>query len=185
MKILSTNIFVGPSIFARFPVIRHILDLGILDEWPTGRLGSTFVEPLLEAMPGLHEHGCSYRTAGGFVRRLKEDEGTWLGHVMEHVAIELQNVAGSEVTFGRTRSTGGCSARQPATPSLSSTTAKPSAPPRQAATAAGAAPCRPWPTAATVSPPPSPMPPAIPASLRPPFLSRSIPRHRQKPAMST
>ncbi len=106
MKILSTNIFVGPSIFARFPVIRHILDLGILDEWPTGRLGSTFVEPLLEAMPGLHEHGCSYRTAGGFVRRLKEDEGTWLGHVMEHVAIELQNVAGSEVTFGRTRSTG-------------------------------------------------------------------------------
>jgi cyanophycin synthetase len=106
MKILSTNIFVGPSIYARFPVIRHVLDLGVLDEWPTVRLGSAFLDPLLEALPGLHEHGCSYRTPGGFIRRMKEDEGTWLGHVMEHVAIELQNVAGSEVTFGRTRSTG-------------------------------------------------------------------------------
>ena len=55
-------------------------------------------------LPGLHEHGCSYREPGGFVRRLQEDEGTWLGHVMEHIAIELQNVAGSPVTYGRTRS---------------------------------------------------------------------------------
>ena len=104
MKIESTNVFVGPSMFARFPVIRHVLDLGVLEEWPTGRLGEDFVGPLLELLPGLHEHGCSYREAGGFVRRLREDEGTWLGHVMEHVAIELQNVAGSDVTYGRTRS---------------------------------------------------------------------------------
>jgi cyanophycin synthetase len=104
MKIESTNVFVGPSMFAHFPVIRHVLNLGVLEEWPTGKLGEKFVEPLLEFLPGLHEHGCSYREAGGFVRRLREDEGTWLGHVMEHVAIELQNVAGSEVTFGRTRS---------------------------------------------------------------------------------
>jgi cyanophycin synthetase len=62
---------------------------------------------LLEKLPGLLEHGCSYREAGGFVRRLREDEGTWLGHVMEHVAIELQNVAGSPVTFGRTRALDG------------------------------------------------------------------------------
>ena len=107
MKIESTNVFVGPSMYARFPVIRHVLDLGVLEEWPTGRLGEAFIEPLLEFLPGLHEHGCSYREPGGFVRRLREDEGTWLGHVMEHVALELQNVAGSDVTYGRTRSIDG------------------------------------------------------------------------------
>lgn len=104
MRIVSSNVYVGPNIYAHFPVIRHVLDLGELEEWPTGRLGPAFVDPLLEALPGLDEHGCSYRVPGGFVRRLREDEGTWLGHVMEHVAIELQNVAGIEVTFGRTRS---------------------------------------------------------------------------------
>ena len=55
-------------------------------------------------MPGLAEHGCSYRTPGGLIRRMKEGEGTWLGHVLEHVAIELQNLAGEDVTFGKTRS---------------------------------------------------------------------------------
>ncbi|MBT6210855.1 MAG: cyanophycin synthetase [Woeseia sp.] len=107
MKILSTNVYVGPNVYAHFPVIRHVLDLGVLEEWPTGRLGDAFIAPLLEFLPGLHEHGCSYKETGGFVRRLREDEGTWLGHVMEHIAIELQNVAGSPVTFGRTRSIDG------------------------------------------------------------------------------
>ena len=105
MKILSTNVFVGPSLYARFPVIRHVLDLGILEEWPTAKIGEAFIDSLLEHLPGLHEHGCSYGVPGGFVRRLREDEGTWMGHVLEHVAIELQNEAGSEVSFGRTRST--------------------------------------------------------------------------------
>jgi len=107
MKIVSTNVYVGPNVFAHFRVIRHVLDLGELEQWPTGRLGDAFIEPLLAVLPGLHEHGCSYGEPGGFVRRLREDEGTWLGHVMEHVAIELQNVAGSPVTFGRTRSMDG------------------------------------------------------------------------------
>ena len=107
MKVLSTNVYVGPNIYAHFPVIRHIIDLGELEEWPTGRLGADFQNRLLEYLPGLHDHGCSYGEPGGFVRRLKEDEGTWLGHVMEHVAIELQNVAGSPVTYGRTRSIDG------------------------------------------------------------------------------
>jgi cyanophycin synthetase len=104
MRIVSTNVYVGPNIWAHFRVIRHVLDLGELEHWPTGRLGDAFIEPLLELLPGLHEHGCSYKESGGFVRRLRDDEGTWMGHVMEHVAIELQNVAGSPVTFGRTRS---------------------------------------------------------------------------------
>ncbi|MGB5336012.1 MAG: cyanophycin synthetase [Woeseiaceae bacterium] len=107
MKIESTNVFVGPNMFARFPVIRHVLELGILEEWPTVRLGKDYVDALLTHLPGLHDHGCSYREPGGFVRRMAEDEGTWLGHVMEHVALELQNVAGSDVTFGRTRSIDG------------------------------------------------------------------------------
>lgn len=104
MKIVSTNVYVGPNVYAHFPVIRHVLDLGALEHWPSTRLGEAFIQPLLDCLPGLHEHGCSFREPGGFIRRLREDEGTWLGHVMEHVAIELQNVAGSPVTFGRTRS---------------------------------------------------------------------------------
>lgn len=107
MKIVSTNVYVGPNMYAHFPVVRHVLDLGELEDWPTGKLGDDFVVPLLACLPGLHEHGCSYQEAGGFVRRLREDEGTWLGHVMEHVVIELQNIAGSPVTFGRTRSVDG------------------------------------------------------------------------------
>jgi cyanophycin synthetase len=107
MKIVSTNVYVGPNVFAHFRVIRHILDLGELEHWPTLRLGEEFIGALLETLPGLHEHGCSYKEPGGFVRRLREDEGTWMGHVMEHVAIELQNVAGSPVTYGRTRSIDG------------------------------------------------------------------------------
>ena len=111
MKIVSTDVYVGPNIYAHFPVIRHVLDLGELEDWPTGRLGSDFIDPMLELLPGLNDHGCSYREPGGFVRRLTDDEGTWLGHVMEHVAIELQNVAGSAVTFGRTRSIDGQAGR--------------------------------------------------------------------------
>ncbi len=107
MKIESSNIYVGPNLFARFPVIRHVLDLEELEHWPTVRLGDSYVDALLTHLPGLHEHGCSYREPGGFVRRMREDEGTWLGHVMEHVALELQNVAGSDVTYGRTRSIDG------------------------------------------------------------------------------
>ncbi|MGH8079157.1 MAG: cyanophycin synthetase, partial [Lysobacter sp.] len=104
MRILDRSVYVGPSLYAHFPVIRLELDLQALEDWPTARLGSAFVDGLIEALPGLAEHGCSYREPGGFVRRMREDQGTWLGHVLEHVAIELQNVAGENVTFGKTRS---------------------------------------------------------------------------------
>ncbi|MFO1071768.1 MAG: cyanophycin synthetase [Geminicoccaceae bacterium] len=110
MRILASQVYLGPNVYALFPVIRLELDLGALEEWPTARLGAGFIDGLLEALPGLREHGCTYREPGGFVRRLHEGEGTWLGHVLEHVAIELQNVAGTPVTFGKTRGTGepGC-----------------------------------------------------------------------------
>src|SRR5262249_31092575 len=106
MRILDRSVYVGPSLYARFPVIRLELDLGELEAWPTGRLGPEFVDALAAALPGLAEHGCSSREPGGFFRRMREGEGTWLGHVLEHVAIELQNIAGEEVTFGKTRSAG-------------------------------------------------------------------------------
>lgn len=106
MKIVSTNVFVGPNVWASFPVIRHVIDLGILEEWPSAKIGQDYVDALVEALPGLQEHGCSYREPGGFIRRLREDDGTWLGHVMEHCALEIQGVAGTDVSFGRTRSTG-------------------------------------------------------------------------------
>jgi cyanophycin synthetase len=106
MKVVERSIYLGPSLYALFPVIRLTLDLGPLEEWPSAKLGPRFTDGLLAALPGLHEHGCSYGEPGGFVRRLTEEEGTWLGHVLEHVAIELQNVAGGHVSFGKTRSTG-------------------------------------------------------------------------------
>ena len=110
MKILSSNVYVGPNVYANFPVIRHEIDLGELEHWPSVKLGEEFIAGLIAALPSLQTHGCSYSEPGGLIRRLREDEGTWVGHIWEHVAIELQNLAGSAVTFGKTRGTGeeGC-----------------------------------------------------------------------------
>ncbi len=106
MRIIDRAVYVGPSLYAHFPVIRLEIDLGPLEDWPSAKLGPAFIDRLIEALPGLHEHGCSYGEPGGFIRRLREDEGTWMGHILEHVAIEMQNVAGEPVTFGKTRGAG-------------------------------------------------------------------------------
>lgn len=81
-------------------MIRIRVDLGVLDRYPSDRLPG-FAAALQSLLPGLADHGCSYGEAGGFLRRLAE--GTWLGHVIEHVAIELQTRAGAAVTRGKTR----------------------------------------------------------------------------------
>jgi cyanophycin synthetase len=106
MRILDKAVYVGPSLYAHFPVIRLDVDLGELENWPSVKLGRGFTDGLVAALPGLHTHTCSYGKPGGFIRRLTEDDGTWMGHILEHVAIELQNVAGEAVTFGKTRSHG-------------------------------------------------------------------------------
>ena len=93
--------------------MRLELDLGALEAWPSGEARPGFIDALLAALPGLAEHACSYGEPGGFVRRLREDDGTWLGHVLEHVAIELQHLAGANVTFGKTRSVGDDAGRVP------------------------------------------------------------------------
>jgi len=85
-------------------MIRLQVDLGLLEEWPTNKIPG-FTEKLCETLPGLWQHTCSTGKVGGFVSRL--EEGTWLGHVIEHVAIELQWMAGIEVTRGKTRSVNG------------------------------------------------------------------------------
>ncbi len=102
MKILETRVYRGPNLYALWPVIRLRIDLEELEDFPTAKLPG-FTDKLLEMIPSLWEHGCSYGEDGGFVRRLREDGGTWMGHVLEHIAIELQVLAGTPVTFGKTR----------------------------------------------------------------------------------
>ena len=104
MRVVETSTYRGPHLYSHRPMIRVQLDLGALEAWPTHRLHG-FTDRLLVALPGLERHGCCFRTPGGFVRRLRE--GTWLGHVIEHVALELQCLAGSEVSRGKTRSVKG------------------------------------------------------------------------------
>lgn len=84
------------------PVIRVTTDIGELENRPTNKIAG-FYEGLTELIPSLYEHACSVGKTGGFLQRMRE--GTWLGHVLEHVALELQNLAGAEVTRGKTRST--------------------------------------------------------------------------------
>lgn len=105
MQVLEKRVYSGPNHYAHFPVIRLTLQLGVLEQWPSAKIPG-FADKLLEALPSLEEHGCSYGTHGGFLRRLREDDGTWLGHVLEHIAIEVQNLSGADVTFGKTRGTG-------------------------------------------------------------------------------
>ncbi len=107
MRILDRSVYVGPSLYAHFP--GHPPRARPRRRSRPGRPAGSAPPsstPSPRRCPGLAEHGCSYGEPGGFIRRMREDEGTWLGHVLEHVAIELQNVAGENVTFGKTRGAG-------------------------------------------------------------------------------
>jgi cyanophycin synthetase len=90
----------GPNIWASFPVLEAWLDLGDLDDYASDELPG-FNDRLMGWLPTLVEHRCSVGTRGGFFERLRR--GTYQGHVLEHVALELQSLAGTEVSFGRTR----------------------------------------------------------------------------------
>src|SRR3954464_9926793 len=104
VRVLERAVYRGPHYFSATPMIRMRLDLGALEDWPSDRLPG-FADALLASLPGLAEHHCSRGHRGGFVERLRE--GTWLGHVTEHVALELQSRAGAPVTRGKTRSVRG------------------------------------------------------------------------------
>ncbi|WP_343699153.1 cyanophycin synthetase [Caulobacter sp.] len=104
MRVLEAATYRGPHLYSSRPMVRIQLDLGQLEFWPTHRLPG-FTDRLLLALPGLQNHGCSYKAPGGLVLRMRE--GTWLGHVIEHVALELQKLAGVQVGRGKTRSVKG------------------------------------------------------------------------------
>jgi cyanophycin synthetase len=103
LTILETQVFRGPNYWSYEPCVRLLVDLGSLEHWPSNTLEG-FNEALLEVLPGLRDHSCSLGRPGGFVERL--EDGTWLGHVAEHVAIALQRETGAHVYRGKTRSTG-------------------------------------------------------------------------------
>ncbi|WP_051695103.1 cyanophycin synthetase [Caulobacter sp. UNC358MFTsu5.1] len=104
MRILEAATYRGPHLYAARPMVRIQLDLGALEAWPTNRLPG-FTDHLMAALPSLEAHGCSYKSHGGLLLRMRE--GTWLGHVIEHVALELQKRVGVEVGRGKTRSVKG------------------------------------------------------------------------------
>ena len=98
-KILS---LVGPNVWANYPVLEAWVDLGHFDTQPSNTLPG-FVDRLTAWLPSMIEHRCSEGQRGGFFMRLRD--GTWLGHVLEHVTLELQSLAHLPVGYGRTRET--------------------------------------------------------------------------------
>ena len=101
LRILETQVLRGPNYWSYEPAIRLLVDLGSLEDWPTNTLKG-FNTALLEMLPGLRDHSCSLGRPGGFVERL--EDGTWAGHVAEHVALELQRESGAHIFRGKTRS---------------------------------------------------------------------------------
>jgi len=105
MTILETKILKGPNFWSnyRHNLIVLKLAIGKYEQFPTNKL-SGFSERMEAMIPSLFAHRCSQSYEGGFFERVKE--GTWLGHVIEHIALEIQCLAGMEAGFGRTRSAG-------------------------------------------------------------------------------
>ncbi|HET9665586.1 MAG TPA: cyanophycin synthetase, partial [Desertimonas sp.] len=103
LRILETRVLRGPNYWAREPVIRMLVDLGNLEEFPSNRIPG-FSDALEALLPTLEDHACSLGRRGGFITRLQE--GTWAGHIAEHIALEFQNLAGTDVRHGKTRSAG-------------------------------------------------------------------------------
>lgn len=103
IKILRVTHLRGPNIWTYRPVIETWLDIGELEECPSNTLPG-FNERLTAWLPGLIEHRCGVGERGGFLERLRD--GTWAGHILEHIVLELQNLAGMKTGFGKTRSTG-------------------------------------------------------------------------------
>ncbi|HEX3028964.1 MAG TPA: cyanophycin synthetase, partial [Clostridia bacterium] len=100
MHICSIKSFPGKNIHSHKTLIKMLLDIGEYYKNPTKDIEG-FNERLLELFPGLCSHHCSLGYEGGFKDRLAE--GTYIGHVIEHLALELQNIVGYQVFYGKTR----------------------------------------------------------------------------------
>eukprot|EP01036_Dinobryon_divergens_P045360 gene45360-60593_t len=102
IRLLRITYLRGPNIWTYRPALEVWLDLGELEDYPSNLLPG-FTDRLLAMLPNLIEHHCGVGERGGFLQRL--NEGTWAGHILEHVVIELLNLAGMPTGFGQTRST--------------------------------------------------------------------------------
>lgn len=104
MKILEIKVMKGPNYWSvrRHKLVVMLLDLEDLEQKPTDKIPG-FLERIKDMFPTMYSHRCSEGVEGGFFTRV--EEGTWMGHVIEHIALELQTLAGMETGFGRTRST--------------------------------------------------------------------------------
>jgi cyanophycin synthetase len=102
IRLLRITYLRGPNLWTYRPALEVWLDLGELEDYPSNLLPG-FTDRLLAMLPNLIEHHCGVGERGGFVERLRE--GTWTGHILEHVVIELLNLAGMATGFGQTRST--------------------------------------------------------------------------------
>lgn len=105
MKIIETRALRGPNYWSNYrkKLIVMKLDLEELEQLPTNKIPG-FFERMEKMIPSLYSHRCSFDHEGGFFERVKE--GTWMGHVIEHIALEIQTLAGMECGYGRTRGTG-------------------------------------------------------------------------------
>jgi cyanophycin synthetase len=105
MRILDIKVLRGPNYWSvrRAKLIQMELDLEEMEERPTNKVDG-FRERIEQFLPTMISHRCSEGERGGFFKRV--EEGTWMGHVIEHVALEIQTLAGMNCGFGRTRSTG-------------------------------------------------------------------------------
>ena len=102
MQILEIKVMKGPNYWStrRHKLIVMLLDLEELEHKPTNLIPG-FLERIKDMFPTMMSHRCSEGVEGGFFQRV--EEGTWMGHVIEHIALELQTLAGMETGFGRTR----------------------------------------------------------------------------------
>ncbi len=105
MKILEINAMRGPNYWSvrRHKLIVMVLDLGKMEEFPSDKVPG-FADRLKNMFPTMYTHRCSVGTPGGFFERV--DNGTWMGHIIEHIALEIQTLAGMDTGFGRTRGYG-------------------------------------------------------------------------------
>ena len=100
IEILSVKHLRGPNMWTYHPVLEVWLDIGDLEDYPSDLIPG-FYNRLVKALPSLQEHRCSYGEAGGFLKRV--EEGTWPAHILEHLTLELQNLAGIPGGFGKAR----------------------------------------------------------------------------------
>lgn len=105
MRIREINAMRGPNYWSvrRHKLIVMVLDLEKMEDYPSNKIPG-FIDRLKIMFPSMYEHRCSVGEPGGFFQRV--EEGTWMGHIIEHIALEIQTLAGMDTGFGRTRGYG-------------------------------------------------------------------------------